>query len=220
MDLTVIVTAGGMGNRMGASLPKQFLLLKNRPILFHTIESFFTFNAKAQILVTLPEDWIYYWKELCEEYNFTIPHEVISGGKERYDSIKNALTAAKGNKVLVHDGVRPLVSERVIRNVLDSVTVNNGVVPALPVKSSIRKGTEKESKAVNRSEYWTVQTPQGFSVEVIKKAYDQPFSKDITDDASLVAKAGYNIELVQGEEENIKITTPFDLEIASKIIES
>jgi 2-C-methyl-D-erythritol 4-phosphate cytidylyltransferase len=220
MDLTVIVTAGGIGNRMGASLPKQFLLLNNRPILFHTIESFFTFDAKAQILVTLPEDWIPYWNELCEEYNFTIQHEVISGGQERYDSIKHALKVTKGDKVLVHDGVRPLVSERVIRNVLDSVNANNGVVPVLPLKSSIRKGTENESKAVNRSEYWMVQTPQGFSREVIKKAYDYPFSEDITDDSSLVAKAGYNIELVQGEEENIKITTPFDLVIAAKIIES
>lgn len=220
MNLTVIITAGGIGKRMGGELPKQFLHLNEKPILLRTIAAFYTYDPTAQILVTLPSDWTAYWTELCSEHSFDLPHEVIEGGIERYDSIKNALSYAKGKSILVHDGVRPLVSSHVIHRVLEQITDSNGVVPVTSMKSSIRKGDFKSSESVDRSLYWEVQTPQGFSREILLKAYEQPFHKSTTDDASLVERLGGLISLVEGEEQNIKITTPFDLMIASKILES
>ena len=220
MNFTVIITAGGIGKRMGGKLPKQFLILKEKPILLRSIESFFNFDPTAQILITLPEDWISYWNELCREYSFDIQHEVIAGGVERYDSIKNALSHAEGRNILVHDGVRPLASSQVIKRVVDGISKSNGVVPVIPMKSSLRKGNHSKSQSVDRSSYWEVQTPQGFSKEILIEAYDQPMDSNITDDASLVERMGHSIALVEGEEQNIKITTPFDLLIASKLLES
>ncbi len=220
MNVTVIITAGGIGKRMGGKLPKQFLTLKEKPILLRTIASFFNFDPTAQILITLPDDWISYWKELCREHSFDVKHQIIAGGVERYDSIKNALSHAEGQNVLVHDGVRPLVSSDLIKRVVEGISKTNGAVPAIPIKSSLRKGTHSKSNSVDRSLFWEVQTPQGFSKETLIEAYDQPFDSTITDDASLVERMGHSIVLVEGEEKNIKITTPFDLLIASKILES
>ncbi len=220
MNVTVIITAGGIGKRMGGKLPKQFLILKEKPILLRTIETFFNFDPTAQILITLPEDWISYWNELCREYSFDIKHQIIVGGVERYDSIKNALSHADGQNVLVHDGVRPLASSGLISRVVGGISKHNGVVPAKPMKSSLRKGTYSKSNSVDRSLFWEVQTPQGFSKETIIEAYNQPLDSAITDDASLVERMGRSIVLVEGEEQNIKITTPFDLLIASTILES
>lgn len=219
MNLTVIITAGGIGKRMGGKLPKQFLLLNDKPVLQRTIEVFYLSNPQSQILVTLPQDWLEYWDNLCEKHGFVIPHKVIAGGVERYDSIKKALSLAEGKIVLVHDGVRPLVSESVIERVIEKVESTNGVVPVVPLKSSIRKGTKEESKAVSRNLFWEVQTPQGFMREALIRAYEQLFTLEITDDASLLEKAGGKIQMVDGEDQNLKITTPFDLEIASKILE-
>jgi 2-C-methyl-D-erythritol 4-phosphate cytidylyltransferase len=218
MDLTVIITAGGIGKRMGGELPKQFLNLNDKPILQHTIEVFSVFDNNAQLIVTLPEQWIEYWKGLCLKNNFTIPHEVVSGGSERFDSVKNALNKALGEKVLIHDGVRPLVSEKVINDVLFHITQENGVVPTVSLKSSLRKGSPTSNQFVDRSEFWEVQTPQGFMRETLVQAYDQEFSPDITDDASLVEKSGKLIQMVAGDYSNIKITTPEDMLIGSKLL--
>lgn len=220
MNLTVIITAGGIGKRMGGKLPKQFLELTGKPILLRTVEAFFKFDPTAEILITLPLDWISFWNELCRQYSFEISHKVIEGGVERYDSIKNALAHASGQNILVHDGARPLVSANVIQKVVNSITNSNGVVPVVGLKSSLRKGEVESSKSVDRSEFWEVQTPQGFSKTTLNKAYNQPIDKNTTDDASLAEKAGALIKLVEGDEQNIKITTPLDLKIASVILES
>lgn len=219
MELTVIITAGGIGQRMGADLPKQFLPVCGIPILQRTIQKFHDFNANAQLLLTLPEEWLDYWKNLCKEHSFSTPHQVISGGKERYDSVKKALSHAAGEIVLVHDGVRPFVSEDVITRVLASVDDQTAVVPAIPFTSSVRKGTQTKNVAVDRSTLWSVQTPQGFTKNVITRAYRQPFSREITDDASLVEKLGVSTTIVEGDVKNIKITTPLDLSIAESILD-
>jgi 2-C-methyl-D-erythritol 4-phosphate cytidylyltransferase len=218
MDFTVIITAGGIGKRMGGELPKQFLSLNDKPILQHTIDAFSAYDKNAQLIVTLPEQWIAYWKELCVKNNFTIAHEIISGGKERFHSVKNALNEAVGKKVLIHDGVRPLVSAKVINDVLVQITEENGVVPTVSLKSSLRKGSPNHNHAVDRSEFWEVQTPQGFMRETLVKAYAQKFSSEITDDASLVEKSGKSIQMVAGDYANIKITTPIDMIIGSKLL--
>jgi 2-C-methyl-D-erythritol 4-phosphate cytidylyltransferase len=217
MKTTIIITAGGIGKRMGSATPKQFLLLGGKPVLMYSIERF-AFLNDSQLLVTLPSDWWTYWQELCQKHNFTIPHVLVEGGVERYDSIKNALTRATGDIIAVHDGVRPLVSETMIENCLSLAYKNGTAVPVLPLKESIRKGTLEESTSQNRSDFYTVQTPQCFQRDVLLKAYQLPFSSDITDDASLVEKAGFPIFLTLGNEENIKITTPMDLKMGEVLV--
>tara|TARA_B100000508_G_scaffold141097_1_gene147119 strand:+ start:230515 stop:231177 length:663 start_codon:yes stop_codon:yes gene_type:complete len=220
MELSVIVTAGGIGKRMGSELPKQFILVAGIPILQRSIKAFADAVPDAQILVTLPEQWISFWEDLCEQHNFRVRHEVVSGGIERYDSIKLALNKAHGKTVLVHDGVRPLVSKDVILNIINNVNATNGVIPVIPLKSSIRKGTRTNNEAVRRDEHWEVQTPQGFARITLEKAYEQPYTSDVTDDATLVERLGFSILMVDGDEKNLKITTPIDLMIAEKILES
>lgn len=216
---TFIITAGGIGKRMESELPKQFLLLKNKPVLLHTLERFYEADQTAQIFITLPEDWLDYWNKLIRQYHCSIPHKVISGGKERYDSIKNALKEAEGNIISIHDGVRPLVSVKTINDCIQSAEEKGNGIPCFPIKESVRKLSGNCSTAVNRTDYVLVQTPQCFSSEIIKKAYEQPFHPGITDDASLVEEAGYDIYLVKGNEENIKITTPTDLLVAALFIQ-
>lgn len=220
---TFIITAGGIGKRMQSKIPKQFLHIAGKPILMHTISAFYSFDNDAQILLTLPKDWWDYWFELCDENNFTIKHEVVEGGKERFHSIQKALKVAKGEITAVHDGVRPLVSQTTIKNCIDKLKDVKAVVPVLPLKESLRKGEQlvtglKNSIAVDRKSYFTVQTPQCFHTETLKKAYDTDFHESFTDDASVVEKMGENIELIIGNEENIKITTPTDLKIAQVLI--
>ena len=209
---TIIITAGGTGKRMGGDIPKQFLLLGDTPILMQTITCFYTFDNHAQLLVTLPEDWKTYWQELCETFQFRIPHTLISGGKERYHSIKIALQHATGKFVAVHDGVRPNVSQETIQRCFESARHTGSGIPVLEVTESLRQilpdGT---SKSEVRSNFRTVQTPQVFDKKIIKTAYQFPFHAGITDDASLVEEAGFTISLVEGNVENIKITTRGDL---------
>lgn len=220
MGLSVIITAGGIGKRMQSDLPKQFLTISGKPVLQWTIERFYDFDNNAQLLLTLPEDWIEYWEKLCDDHNFTIPHKVVAGGKERYHSIKNALNFVEGNVVLVHDGVRPLVDDKVISSVTRAAQQGKNCVPAVPVTSSLRKGDVEQSEAVDRSLYWEVQTPQGFPRSVLEKAYEASFSSQITDDASLVELMGQKITLVKGANENIKITNPIDLLFAEQLLGS
>ena len=209
---TIIITAGGTGKRMGGDIPKQFLLLGETPILMQTIARFFTFDNHAQLLVTLPEEWKSYWKELCDKHQFKVSHTLISGGKERFHSIQLALQHAIGNFVAVHDGVRPNVSQETIQRCFASARNTGSGIPVLEVTESLRQllpdGT---SKAVIRSNFRSVQTPQVFERSLLETAYKRPFHIGITDDASLVEEAGFTISLVEGNVENIKITTRGDL---------
>jgi 2-C-methyl-D-erythritol 4-phosphate cytidylyltransferase len=214
---TIIITAGGIGKRMGGDLPKQFLRIHNKVILFHTITRFHDYDNQAQILLTLPEEWLTYWNDLCISENFIIPHQVIIGGKERYHSIQKALAAATGDFIAVHDGVRPFVSNDTIARCFKCAELNGTAIPVLEIKESIRLVTESLSQSVNRAVYRTVQTPQVFQKSLLIESYKRPFHSGITDDASLVEENGINISLVEGNEENIKLTTPFDLKIGELI---
>ena len=211
-DKTIIITAGGIGKRMGGDIPKQFLLFESQPILMKTIACFHTFDNQAQILVTLPEAWKSYWEELCEQYQFSIPHTLLSGGKERYHSIQGALSLATGKYIAVHDGVRPNVSQETIQRCFDSAKTTGSGIPVLEVSESLRELLPNgESRAVVRSNFRSVQTPQVFEKSILVKAYQLPFHDGITDDASLVEEAGYTVSLVEGNVENVKITTKVDL---------
>jgi len=212
---SVIITAGGIGKRMGSSLPKQFMPIHDKPILMHTIEKFYHFDPSIQIILTLPTDWKDHWEKLVLETNFKIPHRVINGGKERYHSIKNALKYCFGDYISIHDGVRPLVSHSTLKNCARKIRHHDAIIPVIPLVDSLRMKSESSSKAVDRSDYILVQTPQCFKAEVIKKAYNQPFHTKITDDASLVEEAGFEITTVDGNTENIKITHQSDLKYAA-----
>jgi 2-C-methyl-D-erythritol 4-phosphate cytidylyltransferase len=212
VEKSIIITAGGIGKRMGGSLPKQFLPIQGRPLLFYTIERFHQYDPNIEILLTLPEDWRSYWVALCKEFSFSIPHQVISGGKERYHSILLALAHSTGNLVGVHDGVRPFVSIETIARCYEKAQLDGSAVPVMPIKESLRKlNDELKSESVDRSAYRSVQTPQVFERNILVSAYERNFHDAITDDASLVEENGTTIYLVEGNEENIKVTTPLDL---------
>jgi 2-C-methyl-D-erythritol 4-phosphate cytidylyltransferase len=217
-----IIVAGGKGERMGQHIPKQFLELAGKPILMHTIEKFYNTFPELKIILALPENQFDYWEEFCYKYGFTkIPHQIVAGGKTRFDSVKNALKlVAENGIVAIHDGVRPLVSATTIKNCFEQAELNGTAIPIVDVVDSLRFVSKQENtnKAVARSCYKSVQTPQCFTSEIILKAYQQAFDETFTDDASVVEKLGYQINLVEGNIENIKITTVIDIALAEILL--
>ena len=217
MQRSTIIVAGGSGNRMGGPIPKQFLLLKEKPLLCWTIEAFRTFDAEMPIIVVLPEAQIPIWKSLCIGHSFLVEHKVVAGGTERHHSVKNGLAAVKHDGlVAVHDGVRPLVSTDLIGRCFQAAEEGGAAVPVVPITSSVRevdsvKGT---SHPVDRSRLRAVQTPQCFQVGLLRKAFELPYDPAFTDEATLVERNGVTVHLVPGEEHNIKVTTPLDLQVA------
>lgn len=222
MHKYAIIVAGGKGERMGATTPKQFLELAGKPILMHTIEKFRTTFQDIKIILALPENQFDFWEELCYKYGFTnIPHEIVPGGKTRFHSVKNALElVTEKGIVAVHDGVRPLVSKETIINCFSEAEKHGNAIPVIDVVESLRHVSKQEgiNKAVARSCYKIVQTPQCFTSESIKKAYQQEYNDHFTDDASVVEQLGQTIHLVDGNKENIKITSPADLKVAEAFL--
>lgn len=210
--------AGGSGTRMKQSIPKQFLLLNGRPILMHTIERFEALSD--EIIVVLPKNEMQTWKSLCEKFNFSISIKLIDGGKERFYSVQNAIESIEDSEgiVLVHDGVRPLLSEKLIQHIIDQTQKGLLVIPVYDIQESIRKQENNQNKMVDRRLYKTVQTPQGFHLSKIKKAYQQDYRSEFTDDASVLESIGETITLIEGERFNLKITTPEDLMLAELLI--
>jgi 2-C-methyl-D-erythritol 4-phosphate cytidylyltransferase len=215
LDIYVIIVAGGKGSRMMAAQPKQFLPLKGKSILQHSIEAFHKVDPTYKYIIVLPEEHIGYWQNHCEIKKISIAHKVVKGGSERFNSVKNALNNVPDDAlVLIHDGVRPLVSKQTIKRVIEKASKEGNAVPVLPMIESVRKVSGKNSEGVDRSLLFTVQTPQGFSAELIKRAYQTPYDISFTDDASVVERMGVNIHTVEGNRENIKITDAFDLKLA------
>jgi len=219
MTTTFIVTAGGIGKRMGTDIPKQFIEINGLPILMHTLLKLYTFDSNAQLILTLPVDWFDYWNNLRKKHDFLIDVELVEGGQERFHSIKNALKFAQGDIIAIHDGVRPLVSKDTLERLVDGVKKYRAVIPVLGIKESVRMLRENQSEAINRDLVKIVQTPQFFIKELIQRAYTSEFSNEFTDDASVVEKLGFSVELVPGNEENIKITTPLDLKMAEYFLQ-
>jgi 2-C-methyl-D-erythritol 4-phosphate cytidylyltransferase len=210
-----IILAGGKGLRMGADLPKQFLLLREKPVLMHAIEAFHQVNMGLNIIVVLPLEQMAYWDALCMEHHFSIPHQVVQGGATRFDSVKNGLQLVEGDGlVAIHDGVRPLVSTTLIEACMHAAEDKGSAIPVVPVVDSLREVFGSESQSVDRSRFVAVQTPQVFQSTRIKAAYEMPYQDSFTDDASVLEAAGFALALVEGERENIKITTPLDLSVA------
>lgn len=217
----VIIVAGGKGVRMGADFPKQFIAVDGKPILMRTIEAFYSFDKSIRIVVVLPAEYRDHWVRLCKGYGFNISHEIVEGGDTRFHSVKNGLDLVEKGYVAIHDAVRPFASDELIKECFSSAVEYKAVIPVIEVTDSLREIMESEgSRIVDRNKYRMVQTPQVFEVDLLKKAYEQHFSEMFTDDASVVEACGVNIHLVQGERTNIKITTPFDLDLAEVILKS
>ncbi len=219
MNRSVVIVAGGKGLRMGAAIPKQFLILAGRPVLMHTIEVFYKFDPDIQIILVLPSEQQDFWKDLCEKYQFSLPHKVTDGGETRFHSVKNGLSLVSDRVIVgIHDGVRPCVSQEVLSMCYKTAEEGQAAFPVIPVIDSLRKKTAEGSEMVDRSEYHFVQTPQVFHSEQIKKAYLQPYSERFTDDVSVFESIGGKAVEVSGNRENIKITGAQDLDLAEMLI--
>jgi 2-C-methyl-D-erythritol 4-phosphate cytidylyltransferase len=215
----VIFVAGGTGTRMGSPLPKQFLTLNNTPILIHTLRNFFAFNRNFEMIVVMHHDYISFWKDLCLQFEDVPEHTVVAGGEERFHSVKNGIEAVSADiqHIAIHDAVRPLVSHETLTRCFNTLNEHNAVVPAIPINDSIREVHGVLNKSVDRSLYKRIQTPQCFESSMLKEAYSKPFSPLFTDDASVVEANGHSVFLVEGNLENIKITSPIDLIVGESL---
>ena len=219
MKKYVLIVAGGKGLRMGGEQPKQFLPLKGRPVLMHTLEQFYRSDVAMEIILVLPHEQQNYWKQLCEEHHFTIKHRVADGGESRFYSVKNGLSLIETPSIVgVHDGVRPFVSVDVINRCYELALTKEAVVPVVDVVDTVRHITKNGSETVDRSAYKLVQTPQVFNADLLLKGYEQAYSSAFTDDASVVEAMGVKVTLTPGNRENIKLTTPLDLKVAEALL--
>ena len=217
----IIIVAGGKGLRMGSDIPKQFLPIGGKPVLMRTLERFREYSEDIQIILVLPEAQQDYWHQLCQEYHFDVEYTLANGGQTRFHSVQNGLAKVPDDAigvVGVHDGVRPFPSIEVIRNCYTTAREKKAVIPVIPVVETVRHLEGEQSKTVPRDAYRLVQTPQTFDIQLLKAANHQPYNDGFTDDASVVEAFGYDITLVEGNRENIKITTPYDLKIAEVLI--
>ena len=222
MKRYAIIVAGGKGLRMGGDLPKQFIPIEGRPVLMRTLDTFHACDESIQIILVLPRDHQDYWHELCAQYQFAVPHRIADGGATRFHSVQNGLALVDASEALVavHDGVRPFVSHEVISRCYAEAEAHGAVVPVIPVVETVRRLTGEGSVTVDRNAYRLVQTPQTFRATLLRRAYEQPYTDAFTDDASVVEALGEAVTLVDGNRENIKLTTPFDLIVAKALVDS
>jgi 2-C-methyl-D-erythritol 4-phosphate cytidylyltransferase len=215
-----IIVAGGTGTRMGSGTPKQFIPLMGKPILMHTVEVFHSYSPECTLIVVLPENQILHWEELCRKHGFRINHRVVRGGSSRFQSVKNglALVEEENSLVAIHDGVRPLVRIEIISASFRLAELHGSAIAAVRLKESIRVTNKDGTRAMDRSSFRLIQTPQSFQFKLIRNAYELEETSDLTDDASVAEKMGVRISLFEGSYENIKITTPEDLILAEALL--
>ncbi len=205
---------------MQSPVPKQFLKLDGRPVLLHSMAAFAEFDPSISIILVLPADQFAQWEKISEEFTLPAPVQITAGGETRFESVKKGLSLIPDEEgiVAVHDAVRPLVTKKTIVNSFKSAECYGNGVPAIPLNDSIRQIESKRSVAVDRSKYCLIQTPQCFSVSLLKNAYAQEYKYTFTDDASVVESLGESIYLVDGNVDNFKLTTPTDLVIAEALL--
>jgi len=223
MNKAAILVAGGKGMRMGTSLPKQYLPLAGKPVLMHTLEKFFSADPSLHLILVLPKDDFDYWKALCENHNFTLPHELVAGGESRFQSVKSGLMALSFTEglVAIHDGVRPFVTEQVIQSSFAEAAKSGSAIPVVSLKDSLRKvDSNGKSSFQDRASFRLVQTPQTFQVAQLLKAFSVEELDIFTDDATVYEHQGWEITLIEGNSENIKLTTPEDLAFAEFLMAS
>jgi 2-C-methyl-D-erythritol 4-phosphate cytidylyltransferase len=220
MKKSMIIVAGGSGSRMGAEIPKQFMELRGKPILMHTLDKMKDVDADMQLIIVLPLDQMEKWEKLCYKHGFSTPHLMAEGGATRFQSVENGLRLVDDSELLgVHDGVRPLFSTQLVHNLFAEADKSGAAIPVTPVVPSLRLVKENSNQAVDRSSYRQVQTPQCFKTSILKTAFGNAEHVNYSDDAAVVEANGGSISLVNGDPDNIKITNPIDLELAELIIQ-
>jgi len=220
MNKYAIIVAGGSGTRMGATLPKQFLLLKGRPVLYYTLRVFLESFDDLQIILVLPIEYTTMGQEIIDAYFDKSRIKITGGGDTRFQSVKNGLTLIENESIIfVHDGVRCLLSKELIHKCYAKAAETGNAIPAIVSKDSIRLLTEDGNEAFDRSKVMLIQTPQTFHSKILLPAFQIDFKDKFTDEATVVEAYGMKVSLVEGEENNIKITRPVDLLIAEKILE-
>ncbi len=221
MRKAAIIVAGGKGSRMGGPIPKQYLPIAGKPILMHTLSVFFSYDSTIELILVIPGADIAMWKELCADYGFGVPHRLVSGGNSRFQSVKNGLDSlpAVEGLVAIHDGVRPFVKTEVIENSFLRAEKTGSGVAAVTLKDSIRKvSTDGSSVFQERQFFRLVQTPQTFQLLKIKEAFEMGEQEHFTDDATVYEHQGWQVDLILGNPENIKITTPEDVDYAEFLL--
>jgi 2-C-methyl-D-erythritol 4-phosphate cytidylyltransferase len=214
----VVIVAGGQGTRMGTAVPKQFLDLKGKPVLYHSINAFVDALPSSHIILVLPAQQISYAQMVLQAFPERIDVTIVAGGDTRFQSVKNGLAGIPGDAIiLVHDGVRPLASRELILRCYNQAMEKGSAIPVIPVTDSVRVVENNHSKPVDRSNLRSVQTPQAFKASILLPAMEQPYEESFTDEATVVERMGQEIYLVDGEKNNIKITTPEDLLIAEAL---
>jgi 2-C-methyl-D-erythritol 4-phosphate cytidylyltransferase len=214
-----IIVAGGKGTRMQAKIPKQFLLLQGKPVLMHTLDAFYNYSPNITVVLVLPEDEIHLWHQLCAHHQYQRPVILQAGGDTRFQSVRNGLRILTGDGlVAIHDGVRPLVSEDIIGASFRLASIHKSAVASVRLKESIRMTDQDTTRAVDRSKFRIIQTPQTFDLRLIQQAYQQKEESSFTDDAGVAERLGIKISLFEGSYENIKITTPEDLPVAEALL--
>lgn len=218
MKKYAIIVAGGTGSRIGGELPKQFLLLGGLPILMHSIKAFHLYDPSLKIIISLHPEFTKTWKSLCDQYNFTIEHNLVAGGDTRYQSVKNALsTLPETGIIAVHDAARPLITVDLIKSTFREAERFFSAIPCIPVNETVRQLTKDTAILVDRTSLRIIQTPQVFDASVLLKAYEQEYQASFTDDASLLEAMGIQPHLTAGDPRNIKITLPTDISIAEAL---
>jgi 2-C-methyl-D-erythritol 4-phosphate cytidylyltransferase len=217
----VIIVAGGKGLRMGAEIPKQFLPIGGKPVLMRTIERFHEYDLALQIILVLPQDQQEFWHDLCRKHGFSIPHRIADGGDTRFQSSKNGLALIPDDDegvVAIHDGVRPFVSTDVIERCFDAARDDYAAIPVMPITDTLRYIDRGHGHNVLRDYFRSVQTPQCFDISLAKQAFNQPYRETFTDDASVIESLGCQVTMVEGNKQNIKLTTPFDMKVAELLM--
>lgn len=212
----IIIVAGGTGTRMQSSIPKQFIEIKGKPILIHTIEKFIEFDEYINVIVCVHKDYLTDANFMLAEYFPDKNVTTVLGGETRFHSVKNGLNCikTKNDIIGIHDAARPFVSVDTIKRCFETAALKGNAIPVSPVNESLRMVTNGINKAVSRDDYKIVQTPQCFIAEKIQKAFEQPFTPFFTDDATVLERMDEEIFLVEGNPENIKITNPDDIKFA------
>lgn len=220
MQKYVVVVAGGSGTRMNREIPKQFIPVAGKPILMHTLDSFFNTDAAINIILVLPESQVLGWKSLCAQYSFEVPHQITHGGDTRFQSVKYGLDQIPNDNglVAIHDGVRPLVDSETILTAYQVAEEKGNAIVAVALKDSIRWAQGADNKVLDRKDYQLIQTPQTFRVQLIKEAFQRGYDPSFTDDATVLEATGERINLIEGNYRNIKITTPEDLIVAEALM--
>jgi len=214
MNRYAVIVAAGSGMRMGAPIPKQFLEVGGRPILMHTLNRFVAFDASIRLVVVLHPDYIEFWRSLCEKHDYSVPHSIVSGGSERFFSVQKAIQSLVDTEeaiVGIHDAVRPMVSVATLERCYATAQETGSAVPCVSVNDSMRIVDADGNRSINRSSLRIIQTPQCFRLNLLRRAFTQEYNTAFTDDASVVEALGESIELVEGNRENIKVTTPEDM---------